>query len=266
MSLKKITSLSMLLSMLVMTFTGVLLFIAPPGRVANWTNWEIVGLSKSLIGEIHTTFMVLFIVATILHIFYNLKPMISYMKNKAREFVFFTKEMIVSVAVTIAFLFGTIYQVVPFSTFLDFGEEIKNSWEKEISTAPYSHAELSSLEEFVTKMNYDLKEIKEILYSKSISYKVEQSLSQIAANNKLSPNELFEIMKTQKSSSQSYIPLSGMGKKSIEDVALTLGISSNKLIEKLKDLGIEASKDETFKSVAEKNDLSPMDILKDLGY
>ncbi len=266
MSLKKITSLTMLLAMAIMTFTGILLFITPPGRVANWTNWEILGMSKTLISQIHTTFMVLFIVVTILHIIYNLKPMISYMRNKAKQFVIFTKEMIVATALTVGFLFGTIYGVAPFSTFLDFGEGIKNSWEKQMSTAPYSHAELSSLEEFSLRMDYELDEIEEILKSKNITYKVEQSLSQIAKNNKLSPNKLFEVLQAQKSSTKAYITMPGMGKKSVEDVAITLGVSSDELIEKLKSLGIEASRDDKFKEVAESIDSSPMNVLKSLGY
>lgn len=266
MSLKKITSLTMLLSMLVMSFTGILLFIAPPGRVANWTNWEIFWMSKNLIGEIHSTFMALFIVATILHIFYNLKPMLSYMKNQARQFVLFTKEMIVASVLTFVFLIGTIYQVAPFSTFLDFGDGIKNSWEKQTSTAPYSHAELSSLEEFILKMDYQDEEIQGILQLNKISYKMEQSLSQIAKDNGLSPNKLFEILQSQKSSTKTYIPLTGMGKKSVEDVAQTLGISVEEFIQDLKAIGIEATKDEKFKDVAEKTDSSPMDLLRALGY
>ena len=50
MSLKKITSLTMLLTMFTMTFTGIILFITPPGRVANWANWELFGISKELYG------------------------------------------------------------------------------------------------------------------------------------------------------------------------------------------------------------------------
>ena len=46
--------------------------------------------------------MVLFILATILHIYYNWKPLISYMKNEARQFILFTKDMIIA---TILFLF-----------------------------------------------------------------------------------------------------------------------------------------------------------------
>ncbi|GGD46180.1 hypothetical protein GCM10012288_20570 [Malaciobacter pacificus] len=266
MSLKKITSLTMLLAVLVMSFTGILLFITPPGRVANWTNWQIFGMSKSLIADIHTTFMVLFIVATILHIFYNLKPIVSYMKNQAREFVLFTKEMIVAATLVVVFLIGTIYQVAPFSTFIDFGDGIKNSWEKQTSTAPYSHAELSSLEEFILKMDYQEEEIEGILQINNISYKLEQSLSQIAKNNDISPNKLFEILQKQKNSTKKHIPLTGMGKKSVEDVASTLGVPVEEFIQDLEVIGIKASKNDKFKEVAESIDSSPVDLLRAMGY
>lgn len=265
MSLKKITSLTMLLAMFVMTFTGILLFITPPGRVANWTNWEIFGMSKSLIADIHTMFMVLFVVATILHIIYNFKPMISYMKNSAREFVLFTKEMIVATILTLAFLVGTIYEISPFSTFLDFGEGIKNSWEKNSGTAPYSHAELDSLGTFIQKMSYDLEKSQKILKDKNIDFKLEQSLSQIASNNKLTPIYIFNILKSSLSTGNT-VALTGLGRKSIDEVAQTLGISTDEFISKLNTIGIKASKNDKFKEVAEDNDLSPMDILKKLGY
>ncbi len=51
----------------------------------------------------------------------------------------------------------------PFTTFLDFGDGIKHSWEKEYGTAPYSHAELSSFKMFTKKLDYDLEKSEEIL-------------------------------------------------------------------------------------------------------
>ncbi len=134
----------MLCSIIVMTYTGIMLFIAPPGRIANWANWKLLGLGKEDYAQIHITFMVLFVVMTILHVFYNWKPITSYMKIKAKEMIVFTKDMIVALVLTLIFIFGTIFAVPPFTTFLDFGDGIKHSWEKEYGTAPYSHAELSS--------------------------------------------------------------------------------------------------------------------------
>lgn len=267
MNLKKITSLTMLLSIFAMTFTGVILFITPPGRIANWANWELFGITKELYAHLHSTFMVMFIFFTILHIFYNGKPLISYMKNITREFVLFTKEMIVASILFLVFIFGTVYEVSPFSNFLDFGNDIKNSWEQEYGTAPYSHAELSSLKSFTKKMNYDLEVSKKVLNSNNITFQEDQSLSQIAKINKLSPKFVYDILrKNLEKGEQKSIPLTGLGKKSIKDVAQTLGISTEEFISKLKELDLDAREDDKFKNVAESKNLSPSDILEKLGY
>ena len=267
MSLKKITSLTMLLTMFTMTFTGIILFITPPGRVANWANWELFGISKELYGQIHSSFMVLFIIATILHIYYNWKPLINYMKNEAREFVLFTKDMIVASILFLVFLFGTIYQISPFSNFLNFGDEIKSSWEKEYGTSPYSHAELSSLKSFTKKLNYDLEVSKTILTSNNITFEEEQSLSQIAKLNGISPKFIYDLLrKNFEKSEEKTVPLSGLGKKSIKEVAQTLGLSTQEFIGKLKTLDIAANEDDKFKEVVESKDLSPSDVLDKLGY
>jgi hypothetical protein len=267
MNLKKITSLTMLLSMFTMTFTGIILFITPPGRVANWANWELFGITKELYGEIHSIFMVLFITATILHIYYNGKPLLYYMKNEAREFVLFTKDMMIASILFLVFLFGTIYQISPFSNFLNFGDKIKSSWEKEYGTSPYSHAELSSLKSFTKKLNYDLEISKNILTSNNITFEEEQSLSQIAKINSVSPKFIYDILrKNFEKGGEKIVPLSGLGKKSIKEVAQSLGLSSDDFISKLKALNLEAHEDDKFKDVVESKDLSPSDVLEKLGF
>ena len=267
MHLKKITSLTMLLSMFIMIFSGIILFITPPGRVANWANWELFGITKELYGQIHSTFMVLFIFATILHIFYNWRPLISYMKNESREFVLFTKDMIVATSLFLIFLLGTIYGISPFSNFLNLGDEIKNSWEKEYGTAPYSHAELSSLSSFSKKVGFEIEASKKVLESNNIIFKDEQSLSLIAENNQVSPQFIYELLrKNLENKENKSIPLTGLGKKSIKEVAQTLGISSEEFIIKLKKLNLDADENAKFKDVVEGKDLSPSDVLEKLGY
>ncbi|MDZ7818856.1 MAG: DUF4405 domain-containing protein [Aliarcobacter sp.] len=267
MSLKKTTSLTMLLTMFAMTFTGIILFITPPGRVANWANWELFGISKELYAQLHSTFMVLFVITTIIHIYYNWKPLISYMKNELKQFVLFTKEMIISTILFVIFIFGTVYELSPFSNFINFGDDIKSSWEKEYGTAPYSHAELSSLISFTKKMSYDLETSKNVLTSNNITFQEEQSLSQIAKINGVSPKFVYDLLrKNLEKGEQKSIPLTGLGKKSIKDVAMTLEISSDEFISKLKELGLDAKENDKFKDIAESKDLSPYDILEKLGY
>ena len=267
MSLKKITSLTMLWSIIIMSYTGIMLFIAPPGRIANWANWKLLGLGKENYAQIHTTFMVLFVIMTLLHVYYNWKPITSYMKNKTKEMIVFTKDMIVATILSLVFIFGTIAGIAPFSSFLDFGDEIKNSWEKEYGTAPYSHAELSSIKMFTKKMGYDLEKSKEILKSNNIKFEETQSLSQIASQNSLSPQFIYNLLKKNfEKDGQETIQLTGMGKKSVSEVAETLKLSTKEFISKLKALGIDAKEDDKFKEVSEKYDLSPMDVLGKLGF
>jgi hypothetical protein len=265
MNLKKITSLVMLFSMLIMTYTGIMLFICPPGRIAHWAQWTMFGMTKEQFGQVHTTFMVLFILATILHVYYNFKPMVSYMKNKTKQFVFFTKDTMVALAISLVFFVGTLSEVAPFSSFLNFGEDIKNSWEKDYGTPPYSHAELSSFKSFVSKLGFDLNKSKEILNQNGISFKDTQSLSDIAKENDSSPQFIYELLK-QNLKSEGKKEFTGLGKKNIKDVAKELKVSTNKFIAQLNSLGVKAKANDKFKTLAEDNDLSPIDILKKLGY
>ena len=208
-----------------------------------------------------------FILMTILHIYYNWKPLTSYMKNTAKEMIVFTKEMIVASILTIVFLIGTIFEMAPFSTFLDFGTGVKNSWEKEYGTAPYSHAELSSLKIFVKKMGYDLEKSQAVLKANNINFEITQSLIQIGDKNDLSPQFIYNLFrKNFEKAGEETIQLTGMGKKTVAEVAQTLKLSNAELITKLKALGIEAKEDDKFKDMSEKYDMSPMDVIEKLGY
>ncbi|MBN2826011.1 MAG: DUF4405 domain-containing protein [Campylobacterales bacterium] len=267
MKLKKITSLVMLWAMIVMSFTGIMLFVAPPGRVANWANWELLGMSKEFYGQLHTTFMVLFMIATILHIYYNWKPLISYLKNQAKKLIIFTQEMVAATIITLVFIVGTAYEITPFSNFLNFGEEVRESWEQDYGTAPYSHAELSSLESFCKKLGYDLEHSKAILAQNNMNFTITQSLSQIAKDNSTSPKAIYDILKNKLETKETKsIELSGLGKKKIKEVAQTLGISTNEFLKQLQTVGIKANEEDKFKEALEKYNQSPLDVMGKLGY
>ena len=175
--------------------------------------------------------------------------------------------MIIAVILTFVFLVGTLYEITPFSTFLDFGSNIKDSWEKQYGTAPYSHAELSSLRSFCKKIGFDVEKSEEILKKNNITYELEQSLSQIATQNNVSPQFIYNLLKKNfEQNGEKIVALTGLGKKKVKDVAMALNISTEEFLAKLKALGIEANEDDKFKEVAESYDMSPMDIITKLGY
>ena len=109
--------------------TGTILYITPPGRVANWTNWTLGGLGKHQWIAVHICFGTLFLIASILHIWLNFTPMMSYFVSKARSASKLRTEWILAIAVCGVVCMGALKPFVPFSSLLDLNEHIKFSWD-----------------------------------------------------------------------------------------------------------------------------------------
>jgi len=58
-------------SFLGMAFTGAMLFVTPPGRIAHWTGWTLLGLGKEQWAAQHMLFSLVFFVAALIHLFYT---------------------------------------------------------------------------------------------------------------------------------------------------------------------------------------------------
>lgn len=193
--MKKIVSLLMLWSMLIMTYTGIMLFIAPEGRVAYWVNWTMLGMSKSQFGNMHVSFMILFIIVTGFHIYFNWKPMISYMKTKVKDFVFFTKPNMIALAISIVFIIGTLFTIPPFSTLFAFEKSIKHYWADTLGKPPYGHAELSSLKTFCRRTGYELENVLKVLKENGIKVQSpKDNLKKIGEQNNITPAKIYDVI------------------------------------------------------------------------
>jgi hypothetical protein len=100
---RKITSLTALLSFIPLFVTSVVLYIIPQGRVAYWADWRLWGLSKTQWGDIHINLGLLFLLSILLHVYYNWRPILNYLKNRARQVRIFTPEFNVALLLTTAF-------------------------------------------------------------------------------------------------------------------------------------------------------------------
>jgi len=194
-ALRRFTSLCITFAFLVMSYTGIMLFIVPQGKIAYWTNWELFGLSKEQYGALHVTFMVLFLVGMVLHIYLNWKPLMMYLKNRSREFSLLTKEFVLALGFTLVFLFGTLYEVAPFKTFLDFEDSIKQSWVTDETTPPYGHAEASSLKSLCKKTYIDLDKAIATLEKNGLTgIKGNKQVGVIAKENGFAPHEIYNMI------------------------------------------------------------------------
>ncbi len=140
------------LSFLGMAFTGVILFVVPPGRIANWTGWTMLGLTKHQWIGLHDWFSIIFIVGAVLHTWLNWKVLIGYFKSKLSKSFTFRPEWVLALVVCAAVSLGTVGEMRPFSSLLVWNESIKHGYDTPTQEAPI-HAELLTLAELADQIH-----------------------------------------------------------------------------------------------------------------
>lgn len=278
MNIRKITSMTMLASLALLLLNSVILYIVPEGRVAYWADWHMGGLTKSQWGDQHITVGVLFLVASILHMYFNWPVITAYMKNKAREIKVFTGSFNVALVITLLVAVGTYFEIPPMSTIVHFGSVIKEGGAKKYGEPPYGHAELSSLKLFSKKEGLDAD--KALALIKEAGLQVESTtdtLKNIATNNKLTPQQVYEIIKPAKllvetGSGDNQVaapavsfpdhPKPGFGKRSLEEVCIEFGVDVDMIVSGLKALGINCSSSSIIKEISEESGKEPMELFE----
>jgi hypothetical protein len=267
MKTRKVTSLTALLSFLLTVLTSVILYIVPHGRVAYWADWRLWGLTKTQWTDIHVTLGILFVISLFVHIYFNWKPMVSYMKNRAKEFKLFTADFNMALLLIILFTGGTYLHLPPFSLILDFSESIKDAASIRYGEPPWGHAELSTLKTFAKKMGFNLEKSLDRLKDSSIIVESpEQTLKEIAGKNSVSPQRVYLAMKPEKEENPAAIkempqtPPPGLGGRPLADVCSEYGLNLREVIRGLSEKKIEASPEMSIKEMAEKMNRSPIDI------
>ena len=270
---RSFTALVVFWSFIIETISGVVLYIVPPGRVANWTNWKLLGLTKDTWGAVHTIFGLVFLIFALIHIYKNWKPLLNYMKTKIKAGLKARQELAVSLLLTLVVGVATVAGVPPFSSIMDWGEKIKNSWEETTARPFIPHAELLSLDEFLKEIGVSRDAAAGLFREKAIHFEsYSQTVKDIAAGNDLSPNDLYNLLKPLSAkelparlddSAKVSIGLGqGYGWKKVKDVAQELGKPVEEVIAILKQAGIECREDEVLREVAERYGRKAIDLVK----
>lgn len=249
-----------------------MLYVAPKGKVAFWTNWELLGLAKTQYTNIHITTMFLFLLIAVWHIYYNWRPLVSYIKNSAAQVSLWKKELWIAVVINAAFVVGALMGIQPFQSAIDLNDKIKAYWEKTDGAPPYGHAEESSFESIAQQMGIMPAQAVESLKQKG--YKVDDtslSLQHIAEINGVSARTIYESFQPQVSeaaqgkksgSDSSDVPF--LGRRSLEELAGMGKIDLDKSVTYLKEKGVEASPQTTMKEAANELGMMPFELYEQL--
>jgi len=257
------TTFVVTISFIVDTISGVILYIAPPGRIAHWTNWTIWGLDKEEWVAIHTIFGYLLLIIVGIHLYYNWKMFMNFLWSKIQKALNMKQELVWATVASLIVFLGTLWSIPPFGSIMDLGDYFKESWEETKSDIPIAHAELLSLEDFAIKIRVPVEQVLTSLKAKGYKVSnVRQTLGEIAKKNKTSPDKLYEAIKAGgvKPTIEKTLKGSGLGRKTLEDICSEKGLSLDDVLLRLQKKGIKASAKDTFKDIAGKYGKTPMEI------
>jgi len=278
---RSLTSLLTLWGFLIMAITGVVLFIVPHGRIAYWMEWTFLGLTKEQWGDIHSLGMFLFLVAGILHTYFNWKPLIGYLKNRAGTSFALRPELIVATLIAILFVVSSITHLKPLSYFLDLGADIKDSWVKSpADEPPFGHAEILSFKVFCKKTRIPLDDALSALEEAGMKeVSASKLLVEIARANDMSSRDLYQkiqhlerpyqVLVSSKDAEMTSEAVeetfagTGIGRKTIRDIAGDLGKDPATMEARLERKGMSFEPGQSVKQITTRNGLStPIEVMK----
>lgn len=261
---RSLVTFLIIMTFLIISISGIVLYFAPPGRVAYWSIWKFMALTKTQWQAVHTIFTFLFVIGAAFHIYFNWKVIVSYVKVKINEGMKRRKELIASSTLATMILILTLAGVPPFSSVMDLGEQLSNSWATQETEPPVPHAELLTIPEFAEVVKIPAGKLISALRNSGV--KVDDSLStikQVAEKNNLSPRQLYGIF--QKSGGEfksTFYEGSGIGIKSINEISSQMGIPLALALNKLKTKGIDADPESSIRDIASRNKKLPVEIVK----
>ncbi|MBA4311661.1 MAG: hypothetical protein C0417_03420 [Chlorobiaceae bacterium] len=259
---RSFTTFYIVISFLIISLSGIILYITPPGRVANWSEWKFVGLTKYQWQSVHTIFTFLFVVGASFHIYFNWKVLITYLRTKLHEGMQRKRELMLSSTLAGLILVFTIVDVPPFKTVMDFGEEIANSWVSPKEEPPIPHAELLTLVDLTTKLQLQLSPVLERLHARGITPDSNTiQIRDLADKYDMTAKELFGIISPIKTKPVIADGM-GFGRKTVSQICEQYDIPLEDGMRRLKEKSIEATLEDNLRDLADKYRMTPIDIVK----
>ena len=104
------------LSASVLLISGIVLFIAPSGRIANRA---LLWLDKGAWVNLHNVFAILFVAGLIWHLVFNWKPLSNYVVRRATHHLNLKREMLVALAVILVLVVLAAQELPPVKLLAD---------------------------------------------------------------------------------------------------------------------------------------------------
>ena len=124
MFIRRITSLTCLLSFIALLISSIFTYLTPRGPGSS--SWSALGLGKHEWFAMHTNLGLLFLIAVIIHTFLNIQPIMAYLKNKFGKLQIFNINFNIALGLTLWVIISSVFNWPPFNIISDTKEGFGN--------------------------------------------------------------------------------------------------------------------------------------------
>ena len=251
------------LSFVALGISGLVLYIAPPGRIANWSEWRLAALLKADWQAVHTVFSLLFLAAAAFHIYFNWRVILNYVRRKVGKGLNRGRELAAASGVGLAILLLTIAGVPPFSTIVAVGETAKNSWSDPANEPPVPHAEEWTVAKFAetTKIGVD-QAMANLRQANMLAPAPDVTLQALATTYGTTPRAVYlAALGPERAASVPATEGGGFGRKSVAQLCAETGIPLETALERLHGGGFpDANGESNMRQLATANGRRPIEV------
>ncbi len=161
-----------------------------------------------------------------------------------------------------AILAASIGAVPPFSTVMDLGEDVKNSWSSASTEPPIPHAELMTVEQLAETLKLSAETVLANLERSGVKGAAAgKTFQQIAGENGLTPQQAY-----QKGGGDAAKPApsgaggGGWGRMTVQQVCERVGVATDDGLARLRASGLDATASTPIRDLATTAGRTPTDI------
>lgn len=276
---RSFVSLVTTLVFLVMIFTSLAVYIDPTGRIAFWIDWRFLGIDKEAWGGLHTVIGLVFLLVGFVHVWLNWKPLKAYIVEHAHGLAQVRlREAVAATVFTVATVIGTLAGWPPFVYVDLIGNQLEERWAAMPGAEPpVPHAETLTIEALTRMLGLDQARALQSLRAAGLGEPgAKDVIGRIAVAQGRTPSEIYAVIIAGERAAQATAPAkswtpeeldsryggSGIGRRSIIQIAEEFGVAQVTLRERLARIGVVARGEDKLKDLGDKAGIEPMELFK----
>lgn len=191
-------SLFLLVQTVILTVSGIMRYINPRCRDANWTDWRVLALNKDQWSSLHAISGLVVFALGVIHLAYNWRQLLSYIRRKTETVTGSGRELVVAGLLSMILLGMAIAELPPVTLLHDQSDRLKDAYAASIERAPWPHTEDFEVERVGRRLGIPIEQALAALEEAGVPARNStQTLTEIARRHGTSPQRIFNAIREQ---------------------------------------------------------------------